>query len=144
MDDLISRQAAIKAIDDLPNCNNGYSDTYDKACIIGVLEELPSVKPKPSPDWNGWENGCGRTYDVQPKKGKWIKHVDEECEEANWYECPNCHRFKRIATLYCPFCGSKNEGYVWADNCGAMTDEDIRKAYGTKNMLFNCGARMTE
>ena len=45
MDDLISRQAAIKAIDDLPNCHNGYSDTYDKACIIGELEELPSAQP---------------------------------------------------------------------------------------------------
>ena len=44
MDDLISRRAAIKAIDDLPNCYNGYSDTYDKACIIGVLEELPTIK----------------------------------------------------------------------------------------------------
>lgn len=43
MRDLIDRQAAIKAIDDLPNCYNGYSDTYDKAYIIGVLEELPSV-----------------------------------------------------------------------------------------------------
>lgn len=41
MMDLISRQAAIKAIDDLPNCYNGYSDTYDKAYIIGVLEEQP-------------------------------------------------------------------------------------------------------
>ena len=43
MSDLIDRKAAIKAIDDLPNCYNGYSDTYDKAYIIGALEELPSV-----------------------------------------------------------------------------------------------------
>lgn len=43
MSDLISRQAAIKAIDDLPNCYNGYSDTYDKAYIIGTLEELPTI-----------------------------------------------------------------------------------------------------
>ena len=43
MSDLISRRAAIKAIDDLQNCYNGYSDTYDKACIIGVLEEVPSI-----------------------------------------------------------------------------------------------------
>lgn len=41
MNDLISRQAAIKAVEDLPNCYNGFSDTYDKACIIGVLEEVP-------------------------------------------------------------------------------------------------------
>ena len=45
MDDLISRRAAIKAVDELPNCYNGYSDTYDKAYIIGVLEELPSAQP---------------------------------------------------------------------------------------------------
>ena len=47
MDDLIRRQAAIKAIEDLPNCYNGFSDTYDKSCIIGVLEELPSAQPEP-------------------------------------------------------------------------------------------------
>ena len=47
MSDLISRTEAIKAIDDLPNCYNGYSDTYDKAYIIGVLEELPSAQPEP-------------------------------------------------------------------------------------------------
>lgn len=44
MDDLISRQAAIKAIEDLQDCYNGFSDTYDKACIIGVLEEVPSAQ----------------------------------------------------------------------------------------------------
>lgn len=46
MRDLISRRAAIKAIDDLPNCYNGYSDTYDKAYIIGTLEEVPPIEPK--------------------------------------------------------------------------------------------------
>ena len=45
-DDTISRQTAIKAIEDLQDCYNGFSDTYDKACIIGVLEELPSAQPK--------------------------------------------------------------------------------------------------
>ena len=45
MADYISRAKAIKAIENLPNCYNGFSDTYDKACIIGVLEELPAVEP---------------------------------------------------------------------------------------------------
>lgn len=45
MSDLISRQDAILAIEDMPNAYNGWSDTYDKACIIGVLEEVPSAKP---------------------------------------------------------------------------------------------------
>ena len=43
MNDLISRNIAIKAVEDLPNCYNGYSDTFDKACIIGVLEELAPI-----------------------------------------------------------------------------------------------------
>lgn len=43
MADYISRQKAIEAIMDLPNCPNGYSDTYDKACIIGMLEEVPTA-----------------------------------------------------------------------------------------------------
>lgn len=28
---------------DLPNCYNGFSDTYDKACIIGVIDEQPTI-----------------------------------------------------------------------------------------------------
>lgn len=47
MSDLINRRVAIKAIADLPNCYNGFSDTYDKAYIIGVLEELPTVDAVP-------------------------------------------------------------------------------------------------
>lgn len=42
-DDYILRSDAIKAIEDLPNCYNGFSDTYDKAYIIGALEEVPAA-----------------------------------------------------------------------------------------------------
>ena len=42
-EDLIKRSDAIKAIENLHDCYNGFSDTYDKACIIGVLEEVPSA-----------------------------------------------------------------------------------------------------
>lgn len=41
MNDLISRQAAIDAIKAMPDCPNGFSDTYDKAWILSVLEEMP-------------------------------------------------------------------------------------------------------
>ena len=46
MSDLINRQDAIDAVMDLPNCDNGYSDTYDKAQIVGVLEDVPSAEPE--------------------------------------------------------------------------------------------------
>ena len=35
---------AIRAIEEMQNCYNGWSDTYDKAEIIGVLEELPTIE----------------------------------------------------------------------------------------------------
>lgn len=92
MTDLISRRAAIKAIDDLPNCYNGYSDTYDKACIIGVLEELPPIDAVPV------------------KHGKWI--WDDE-----GYHCSECfyHAYGETGSIlsnewhYCPNCGAKME-----------------------------------
>ena len=42
-DDLIRRSDAIKAIEELPNAYNGWSDAYDKAYIIGTLEEVPKA-----------------------------------------------------------------------------------------------------
>lgn len=51
MADYIDRQAAINEFESLPNCYNGFSDTYDKACIIGVLEEIPSADVEPVRHW---------------------------------------------------------------------------------------------
>ena len=95
MDDLISRQAAIDALDGLPNCPNGYSDTYDKACIIGVLEELPSAQP-------------------ERKTGKWGEaHRRGVLTYADIYaECSACHSepvFNGWEMRYCPNCGAKME-----------------------------------
>jgi hypothetical protein len=50
MDDLIRREDAIKAIEELPNAYNGWSDAYDKAYIIGTLEEVPSAD-RPQGEW---------------------------------------------------------------------------------------------
>lgn len=86
MSDLIDRQAAIEAVDGLPNCYNGYSDTYDKACIIGLLEELPSAE----------------------RKGKWI-----DVERApRVYRCSVCGYALEaqewgIRSNYCPHCGAR-------------------------------------
>jgi len=49
-DDLIKRSDAIRAIDELPNAYNGWSDAYDKAYIIGTLEEAPSAD-RPQGEW---------------------------------------------------------------------------------------------
>ena len=40
---LIDADELRKDILDLPNCYNGYSDAYDKACIIDMIDEQPTV-----------------------------------------------------------------------------------------------------
>lgn len=92
MSDLISRQAAIKAIEDLQDCYNGFSDTYDKACIIGVIEEVPSIEPI--------------------KHGRWI-YDDEAYPSGNpygHYNCDQCGESVPHKTIYCPNCGAKMDG----------------------------------
>jgi len=32
-----------KSVEDLSDCYNGFSDTYDKACIIGLIDEEPTA-----------------------------------------------------------------------------------------------------
>ena len=39
----IYREDVVRAIMSLPNCENGFSDTYDKSTIISVVEDVPSV-----------------------------------------------------------------------------------------------------
>ena len=93
MNDLISRRAAIQAIDDLPNCYNGYSDTYDKAYIIGAIEELPSAEQRRG-KWiyktQNVKGGKGQTY------GKW--------------QCSCCKKKEPRRRDYCPNCGARMEG----------------------------------
>lgn len=96
MSDLISRQAAIKAIEDLQDCYNGFSDTYDKACIIGVIEEVPTIKAEPI------------------KHGRWSeKHY---CSNLTGYDyaviCSECEKptyrqFAEPTPDYCSNCGAK-------------------------------------
>lgn len=101
MNDLISRQAAIKAIYDLPNCHNGYSDTYDKSQIIGVIEEIPSA---------------------EPKKGKW--QLDEEPHDGDC-RCSICYvaidqMHERHHGLLNALTGGKWwRFYKFCPNCGA-------------------------
>ena len=114
MRDLISKQAAIKAIDDLPNCYNGYSDAYDKAYIIGVLEELPSVTADMA-TLLAYESG---KRSAEPKSGKWIKDKDV----YSLYKCTSCNNLCTVAG--------------WA-NC--IPEEQMYKAF---KFCPNCGAQM--
>lgn len=88
MGDLISRQTAIDAVKSLPDCANGYSDTYDKEMIVAVLEDVPSAQ----------------------RTGRWIG--DDEA-----YYCSECkkHAYGNNSEIitgdfkHCPFCGARME-----------------------------------
>ena len=36
-----------KSVEGLQDCYNGFSDTYDKACIIGLIDEEPTADVVP-------------------------------------------------------------------------------------------------
>lgn len=40
---LIDADALKKEVENFQNCYNGWSDTYDKAFIIGAIKEQPSI-----------------------------------------------------------------------------------------------------
>lgn len=87
MADLIDRQVAIKAIEDLPNCYNGFSDTYDKSCIIGVIEELPSAQSKRVGVWWFEEYPDGYYHAECSECGQWF---EEDAYLKPFKFCPNC------------------------------------------------------
>ena len=53
-----------KDILDLPNCYNGFSDTYDKAMIIDLIDEQPTVDAIPIEWIKEWVNNyCDRNQE---------------------------------------------------------------------------------
>ena len=79
--DLIKREDAIKAIDDLPKAYNGWSDAYDKAYIIGTLEEVPSVEPWDIYNPDEWCTDC-KEYDTENNRcPRWNKMIRRTLEE---------------------------------------------------------------
>lgn len=95
MSDLIKREDAIKAIEELPNAYNGWSDAYDKAYIIGTLEEVPKAD-RPQGEWKsvkasiypygydvecsvcGFRMGSSFGYKYCPNCGAYMKGADDE------------------------------------------------------------------
>lgn len=44
---IINADEAVETFKSLPRCANGYSDTYDIAAIIGILQDVPTVDAVP-------------------------------------------------------------------------------------------------
>lgn len=89
MDDTISRQAAVDAIEayfgDLPIMGH-----YD---MLQLIKKLPSAQP-------------------ERKKGRWIMHIDDLFPEESTMECNRCHEHQPITIddKFCPNCGAEMKG----------------------------------
>lgn len=73
---LINADKLRKDVLDLPNCYNGFSDTYDKAMIIDLVDEQPTVEAIPIEWINQWCNRSENTYskaDVAEMLNDWEK-----------------------------------------------------------------------
>lgn len=90
---LIDADALRKSVLDLPNCYNGFSDTFDKSCIIGLIDEQP-------------------TADVHPNvRGEWKVDGIEQGFAFDHYTCSICGYVSGIkSTNFCPNCGADMRG----------------------------------
>lgn len=89
---MIDADALKKNVLDLPNCYNGFSDTYDKACIIGVIDEQPTIEER--------------------KTGKWKKvSASRYVTRASYaYKCSACGDIYWLYSNFCPNCGADMRG----------------------------------
>ena len=107
---LIDAKKLIRAILDFPDCENGYSDAYDKEFIISVVETQPTVDAVPvrhgywkeahMSERTGYNPALSSYYD--PVYG----HVCSLCGgDAIINDCGD-----ELLTEYCPYCGCKMDG----------------------------------
>ena len=80
----IDADALIKDVLDLQNCYNGFSDAYDKACIIGLIDEMPTISPKTG----RWIKKRGTVYCSECKGSRWSETFEQIVRRFNY--CPNC------------------------------------------------------
>lgn len=87
---LIDADKLRKDVLDLPDCYNGFSDTYDKARILDLVDEQMTVDAEPV------------------KHGEWIPKITDFGTMV--FRCSACRRFSDIHWAYCPQCGTKMDG----------------------------------
>ena len=96
---LIDADALIMAVEDFPNCYNGWSDTYDKAFIIGAIEEAPTI------DAVSVVHGEWKPFDLTWGRSLYACSV---CGEVEYLPCDAFNG--KPLFKYCPNCGAKMDG----------------------------------
>ena len=80
----------------LQDCYNGFSDTYDKACIIGVIDEQPTVEERKVGKWRYSRNISSISY----------SDMMITCDQCGYTK----ERSHGDVFNFCPSCGARMEG----------------------------------
>ena len=99
MDDLISRQDAIEAVQ-----NRHMMLSKEKVLLINDLEKLPSADPKKI---------RGQWID-RGERGDWEWQADGRGKHWHEWECNICHHYFAERSFFCPHCGSDMRGDKYA------------------------------
>lgn len=91
---------AIDAIKAMPDCPNGFSDTYDKAWIISVLEEVPGK----ATGWTPVSEGLPDEFEVIccDDKGEMLIANPFECSDSDTgysAESAECYMYNVVAWM---------------------------------------------
>lgn len=126
MDDLISRQAALDALDEPCKVPESWTDEYavgERAQYekdVKALNSLPPAErregqPSGCEYWDNESNFCTLNRPSAVRRGRWTDHNDEW--DGGYYECSVCGEAftfiegtpKENLYNYCPNCGARME-----------------------------------
>ena len=120
MDDLISRQAAIKAVRKLyinePKINNDYAYNMGIDIADDAIRELPSAERRDVQSsgcgyWDDESNFCALYRPSAERFGRWKFNIDDEGWSWDYpYMCDKCGEWAEKEFNFCPNCGAKMEG----------------------------------
>ena len=94
MSRMIDADALTENILALPNCSNGFSDVYDKALIISVIEEMPTIEERKKGTWMLAFNGAfkGGMYWFECSE---CGRIVPDVRNGGWNFCPTCCAYMR-------------------------------------------------
>ena len=125
-DDLISRQAAIDALEEPCKVPETWTDEYavgERAQYekdVKALNSLPSAERREAQSsgceyWDSESNFCTLNRPSAERLGRWIPDFNGKFKGgAYWFRCSRCGRtvpdVRNGGWDYCPNCGAKMEG----------------------------------